>query len=385
MKVKVLIVCAIVISIIAILVLFNNKQSKHIEENYNNDELKNNIQEEENQIFSEYLEKSEEYLKSLSLDEKIGQIFLVRYPEKNQIEILNEYKFGGYLFFERDFKGKNRDDIKNEIASLQEVSKIPLMMAVDEEGGNVVRASSNKKLIDERFKSPRELFEEGGFDRIREDTLSKSEFLYDMGINLNLAPVVDVSTDNNDYMYKRTLGEGTELTSTFAETVISASKSGKVSYTLKHFPGYGKNSDTHKGSSTDTKTYEDILKNDLPPFIAGIKAGAEAVLVSHNIVTSIDESNPASLSSKVHEILRNELKFSGIIITDDLYMGAVSKDEEAVVKAVLAGNDLIIVTDYKKSIEDVKVAIEKEKISEETIDNMVRRIIAWKYYKGMIS
>ena len=97
----------------------------------------------------------------------------------------------------------------------------------------------------------------------------------------------------------------------------------------------------------------------MPPFKAGIEAGAEVVLVSHNIVNAIDSNSPASLSTKVHEILRRELGFSGIIITDDLYMGAVSKEEDAVVKAVLAGNDLIIVTDYEKSINEVKIALEE--------------------------
>ena len=166
--------------------------------------------------------------------------------------------------------------------------------------------------------------------------------------------------------------------------MIEASREGTVSYTLKHFPGYGNNSDTHKGSSKDTKSYEEIEKIDLPPFKAGIKAGAEAVLVSHNIVESIDAENPASLSPKINKILRENLNFKGIIITDDLYMGAVSEDSEAVIKSVQAGNDIIIVTDYKKSIEDIQKAIENGTISLEKIDKMVTQILAWKYYKGLM-
>ena len=122
----------------------------------------------------------------------------------------------------------------------------------------------------------------------------------------------------------------------------------------------------------------------MPPFEKGIKEGAEAVLVSHNIVKSIDGENPASLSPKVHELLRKKLGFTGVIITDDLYMGAVSEDKDAVVKAVLAGNDLIIVTDYEKSIQDVKKAILEGKISEEAIGNIAKKVIAWKYYKEMM-
>lgn len=107
-------------------------------------------------------------------------------------------------------------------------------------------------------------------------------------------------------------------------------------------------------------------------------------MVSHNIVTSIDQDNPASLSKKMHDILRDELGFTGVIITDDLDMGAVSSDKDAVVKAVLAGNDLIIVTDYKASIESVKRAVEEGRIREEEINEKVLNILAWKYYKEMM-
>ncbi len=157
-----------------------------------------------------------------------------------------------------------------------------------------------------------------------------------------------------------------------------------MSYTLKHFPGYGSNADTHKGAAVDAKTYEDIKRYDLPPFIEGINAGAESVMVSHNIVVSIDEANAASLSPAIHDILRNELKFTGVIITDDLDMGAVQSDNEAVVKAILAGNDLIIVTDYTKSIEDVKKALIEGRISENMINEKVEKVLAWKYYKKMM-
>ena len=205
-----------------------------------------------------------------------------------------------------------------------------------------------------------------------------------MGIYLNLAPVVDVSTEPGDYMYERTLGENTELTSVYAKTVIEASKKGKVSYTLKHFPGYGNNTDTHTGIVVDSRVYQEIVEYDLPPFKAGIDVEAEAVLVSHNVVTSIDKDNPASLSKEVHRLLREELGFTGVIITDDLAMGAVKNEEEAVIKAVTAGNDLIIVTDYAKSIQTVKKAVEDGKLSESQINELAFRVLAWKYYKEML-
>lgn len=184
-------------------------------------------------------------------------------------------------------------------------------------------------------------------------------------------------------MYKRALGQNAELTAEYAKTVIESSKEGNVSYTLKHFPGYGNNTDTHTESAIDSRTYEDIMNNDIVPFKAGIESGAEAVLVSHNIVTSIDENNAASLSEDIHKLLREDLRFSGIIITDDLYMGAVSNDPDAAAKAVLAGNDILIVTEYEKAITSIKNAIEEGRITEEQINEKVKRIIAWKYYKKL--
>lgn len=337
----------------------------------------------DNGMFSEFYEMAYTKLKKLSLEEKIGQIFLVRVPENNKISDLKKYQFGGYLLFARDFTGKTKDEVIKMVDEFQENANIPLLIATDEEGGKVSRLSSNTNLVSSPFKSSSELYKEGGMDLIKKDTINKSETLEELGINLNLAPVVDVSTDPNSYMYERTIKENTSITSTYAKTVIEASKGSKVSYTLKHFPGYGDNADTHKTSATDNRTYSKIMEDDIPPFRAGIKAGAEAVLVSHTIVPAMDKDNPSSLSATTHNVLRNELGFTGIIITDDLAMGAVNVDN-AVVKAIKAGNDLLIVTDYESSIKEVKDAIEDSTLSKEAVDKMAFRIIAWKYYKGLM-
>ena len=142
--------------------------------------------------------------------------------------------------------------------------------------------------------------------------------------------------------------------------------------------------DTHKGTSTDYKSYADILKEDIPPFEAGINAGAEAVMVSHNIVFNIDRENPACLSKRINNILRKNLKFTGIIITDDISMKAVSNIQDVTVKAILAGNDLIITTDYEESFNSIKNAISNGVLSEEYISGLAFRILAWKYYKGLM-
>lgn len=338
----------------------------------------------DNGIFSNYYNLAYTKLKELTLDEKIGQLLLVRYPDSNQKEELKKYGFSGYVFFEKDFRNKTKKEVQDMMSSLQEVSKIPILTAVDEEGGTVVRISSNANLVSSPFKSSQELYNAGGFAKISTDTKEKSRILKELGLNVNLAPVVDVSTNPSDYMYPRTICENTSITSTYAKTVIEASKGTGVSYTLKHFPGYGNNTDTHTGSSTDTRTLNDIQTNDLPPFESGIKAGAEAVLVSHNIVTSIDPDNPASLSLEVHNLLRNDFNFTGVIITDDLAMGATSGISNATVKAVQAGNNLIITTDYQNSINSLKNAINDGTITEEQIDTLVFRTLAWKYYKGLM-
>lgn len=335
-------------------------------------------------IFSQYYILANDKLQELTLEEKISQLLLVRYPDNNPIGELVKYQFGGYLFFEKDFKDKTKKEVQNMMTSLQKNAKIPILTAVDEEGGKVVRISSNPNLVSEKFKSSQQLYSLGGFETIKNDTINKSNLLNSLGINLNLAPVVDVSTNPNDYMYERSFGQNTELTSTYAKTVINASKNLGVSYTLKHFPGYGNNDDTHNGITVDNRDYDDIVNNDLPPFKAGIDVGAEAVLVSHNIVANIDSSNPASLSTSIHNLLRNELNFTGIIITDDLAMGAISSINNATIKAILSGNDLIITTDYIESINEIKTAINDGTISEDLIDKLAFRVLAWKYYKGLM-
>lgn len=339
---------------------------------------------EDKSAFSVFYKQAAKKLDKMTLKEKVGQVLLVGAPEKNQAELLKDNPYSGYILYKRDFQDKSASQVKSKIRTLQNASKIPLLIAVDEEGGTVVRVGSNPKLIDNEFKSPQELYKAGGMDAIKQDTIDKSKVLNNLGINLNLAPVVDVATDPNAYIYYRTIGENTNITSEYARTVINASKGTGVSYTLKHFPGYGNNVDTHQSESVDDRTFDDIRDNDLPPFIAGTKAGAEAVLVSHNIIKSIDPSEPASLSASVHNLLRNTVGFSGISITDDLSMKAI-KDDEPLVKALLAGNDLLIVTDSTNSIDQIVNAVRDGKLDEKVVDKAALRVIAWKYYKGLFT
>lgn len=403
----------IIVTIITILILigisvFWLKQNDYVKENLENENKiseENVIEEQfdrikEYGIFGEYYEKAEQKLETLTIEEKIAQLFVIGNSANTDYTELQKYQFGGYLFFKEFFNEKTEQQVKNKIEQYQKESKIPLLMAIDEEGGIVVRISNNKNLSATPFKASSQIYNNGGFEAIKQDTINKSNFLNNLGINLNFAPVVDIANNPKDYMYSRSLQQDKDKTAIFAKTVIEASKGLGVSYTLKHFPGYGNNADTHIGSSIDKRTYEDIYNNDLEPFRAGIEAGAECVMVSHNIVTSIDDKNQSSISSKVHTLLRDELNFKGIIITDALNMGAIRDEntiEDAIAKAITAGNDMIILsidkntTDkdgskitYQRVINAVRNALDNKTIEQEKIDEAVTRILAWKYYKEML-
>lgn len=331
--------------------------------------------------------REQEILESLSLEEKIGQLFMARCPDNQQVEAIQKYNLGGYILFARDFKGKTRDQVITMIKTYQNSSKIPMFIGVDEEGGSVVRISQYKSLRQQAFLGPQELYSQGGFSLIYQDALQKSNFLKDLGINVNFAPVADISTDSADFIYKRTIGENTELTQEYVKTVLRAMNEEKIGSVLKHFPGYGNNLDTHVGSVIDKRDYNTFVNNDFLPFETGIENGASLILVSHNIVLAMDPLYPASLSLKIHNILRNQLEFTGVIITDDLAMGAIKswqKNEDLAVLAIEAGNDIILTSNYENQIESIKNAVLNGKITEERINESVLRILKLKLKLGII-
>lgn len=177
------------------------------------------------------------------------------------------------------------------------------------------------------------------------DTIEKAALLQSLGVNVNLAPVCDVSNNPSDYIYPRTFGKDAKQTAAYVKTVVETMNGRKLGAVLKHFPGYGSNVDTHTGIATDTRPYTSFETADFLPFQAGIAAGAGGVLVSHNIVTCMDETLPASLSPAVHRVLRDTLGFNGVIMTDDLMMEAIKQytgAQKAAVLAVRAGNDMVL-------------------------------------------
>lgn len=366
---KVLIILLIIAIPITIFIISNLSPSKEVLES---DDSMNSI---------DVLDELDEMIANMTLEEKVGQMFMPRAPLENAQEMVSKYHLGGYILFARDFEGKTKEEVINNIASYQNASEIPMLIGVDEEGGTVNRISKFKEFRDTPFASPQEIYKSSGFLGIEEDTITKAEFLKSFGINVNFAPVADVSTNPDDYIYARSFGENANLTSKYVETVVIAMKESNIASVLKHFPGYGNNVDTHKGMSIDNRSYETFLESDFLPFISGIKSGADIILVSHNIVNSMDPDNPASLSKKVHEILRDDLGFTGVIITDDLHMDAIKDyigNTESAVKAILAGNDLICTTDFETQIPAVIEAVKAGTISEEQINESVYKILKLK-------
>ena len=220
------------------------------------------------------------------------------------------------------------------------------------------------------------------------DAHEKNAFLADIGINLNLAPVCDISENPKDFMYSRSLGQDARTTSNYAKKIVSACLEDNMGCALKHFPGYGNSADTHKGLAVDRRSMKQLESNDLLPFKAGIDAGAPAVLVSHNIVKAIDDNLPASLSPAVHRLLREKLDFGGVIITDDLSMDAIDNyfpETNSAVTAILAGNDILCTGNYKNQYAAVLDAVKKGDISENRIDTSVKKILRWKINLKLIN
>ena len=335
----------------------------------------------------------EDLLSSLTTEEKVGQLFFVRCPAESATEDVGTYHLGGYILFGRDFADKTADDVIQSIRSYQTAAAadtgIPLLMGVDEEGGTVVRVSSNPHLRSEKYPSPQKLLAQGGMERLVENTAEKDTLLHALGINVNLAPVADVSTNPRDFIYDRTFGQDAAGNSACVTAVVEQMAADNMGSVLKHFPGYGSNADTHTGIAVDQRNLETFRESDFLPFSAGIAAGngTTAVLVSHNIMTAVDDSLPASLSPAVHDLLRDELGFGGVAMTDDLAMDAVaaySTDGAVAVMALQAGNDLIITTDYRTQIPKVMEALETGALSMDTIDIACRRVLTWKQNLGLL-
>ena len=330
---------------------------------------------------------AETYVDSLTLAQQTGQLFFARCPDVGAADLAAQYDIGGYILFGRDFEGQTPESVRTAIASYQHAAATPMLIGVDEEGGTVVRISSNPNFRAVPFHSPQSLYNEGGFDLITSDTKEKDELLASIGVNVNFAPVCDVSTDPNDFINARAFGQDAAQTSEYVRTVVAQMLADNTGMVLKHFPGYGSNVDTHTGIAIDERPIETFRESDFLPFEAGIDAGAQSILVSHNIVQCMDGELPASLSPAVHDILRDELGFDGVIMTDDLIMEAITDytgGENAAVLAVQAGNDMLVSSDFVTQYNAVLTAVQDGTISEGRIRESAIRVIRWKMDLGLM-
>lgn len=331
----------------------------------------------------------EELMQSMTLEEWVGQLFLVGVDPENVQQHIQEINPGGLLLFAHDFANETPgDSAVKKIARWQEAAKIPLFIAADEEGGTVTRISCYPYYRGTKFLSPRKLFFQGGLERVLEFELEKCQLLSSLGVNVNLAPVVDITTDKGAFMYQRSLGEDAATTGDFAAGMVKLMNEQGIGNALKHFPGYGNNVDTHTGIAVDSRPLEEFKSKDLIPFQRGIDAGCGAILVSHTIVEAFDPELPASLSPAVHRYLREEMGFEGVIMTDDLIMQAITDAYgagEAAVMAVLAGNDLLCCTNFEEQYEAVLAAVYEGRIDYDTIKSAVTRVLRWKLDLGLLS
>ena len=326
-------------------------------------------------------------LSSLSLEEKIAQMLLVScHPEVDIFDAV-DFGVGGLCLYAFSFEGLTKDEVISMNESFQSSAKIPLIISTDEEGGTVNRISLNDNLRAVPFWAPADLLSEGGWELVKSDTEEKADLLLSLGVNVNLAPVCDVPLSEDNYIFDRCVSLDPEVTAKYSALVTSVMKEKGIGSTLKHFPGYGGSIDTHENVSYDSRPYSDFENKDFLPFVSGINAGADSVLVSHNIVECMDADMPASLSENVHSILRNELSFDGVIMTDDLAMDGITEftdGENAAVAAVLAGNDLLCCENYREATVAIQAAVEDGRISEERINSSVERILKWKAELSLI-
>lgn len=295
---------------------------------------------------------------------------------------LAKYAVGGVVYFGKNMKSE--EQLKEMIDNTQLYTKYPLFIAVDEEGGSVSRVANAG--IATGVGSAQEIGASGDANNAYQAGTAVGTYLANLGFNLNFAPVADIANVENSVMAKRSYGSDAATVSTYMNSMMKGLEEQKVTACLKHFPGIGcTTKDTHDGIVTTDRSIEDFRANEFTVFQAGIDAGTNMIMVSHMAATSLAGDNtPSSLSDKVvTDILRNELNFNGVIITDAMNMSAISEyygADEAAIMALKAGCDMILMPeDFEKAYNGVLQAVADGTISEERINDSLRRIYRIKY------
>lgn len=343
---------------------------------------------------SELVEKT---LADMSLYEKICQMMYVT-PEKitgigvataageTTKQALEKYPVGGIVYFAQNLESK--DQVKEMISNSQSYSKIGLFISTDEEGGIVNRLMDTvgTTYIDSMYN-----YKDEGTQKAYDNAHTIASDMAALGFNMDFAPVADVwSNPDNTVIGERAYSDDYAQAAELVGSAVKGFRDGGVICTLKHFPGHGDTAeDSHYSSAYVKRTKDEIMKDEMQPFTAGIDAGAEFVMVGHLIVPDIDEV-PATLSYKiVTEMLRGDLGFDGLVITDSMMMSAINDNytvADAVTKAVKAGDDMILEpADLDAAVTALEDAVKNGDITEDRIDESVRRILTLKEKQGLLS
>ena len=312
----------------------------------------------------------------------VGQLLLGKCSDTDDAESdIVRYSLGGCWFTDACFYDKGEGEVKDAVGAVKEAAKISPILAVREEGGYYTTFPQLG------FESMRNYYESGGMDAVKTAESEKAETLASLGFNLNLAPVLDMPEDYDQIMYSRSLASDPNTVSAFAEYAVKTSQGKGVSVAPKHFPGYGTIPDTTDSIVTDTRDAKTIMENDFKPFKSAVNAGAHFVMVSNVVVTNMDSGHTAALSATIHSVMREELGFTGIIITDTLDgedYSAYADGHKVAVQAILAGNDMMIVEDYETAYADILAAVNDGTISKDILTDRCTRVIAYKYANGLL-
>ena len=338
---------------------------------------------------SDYLgEAVESIIAGMTLEDKVAGLFIIT-PEaltgtdtvikagSVTEQSLAERPVGGLIYFSKNIKDSAQ--LTEMLQNTRGWSKKYIFLGVDEEGGTVSRVAGNGLADD--VGNMADIGATGDAAAAQEAGAIIGGYLSEYGFNLNFAPVADVITEGNETIGSRSFGSDPNLVAPMVAAAVEGMQSSGVSACLKHFPGLGDTvEDTHDGMATTEKSLEDFNAIDFPVYQAGINAGADMVMVSHLSAPNVTGDNtPASLSEKmITEILRGQLGYQGIVITDAMGMTAITDyytADEAAVKALQAGADMILMPeDYETAYNGVLEAVNNGTLSEERINESLRRI-----------
>ena len=325
----------------------------------------------------------------MSLDEKIGQLLFLGFQgtvlDKRAIEVIDRYRPGGLIVMGENVKSAAQLlALVNSLKAESSKGGIPAFIAVDEEGGRVSRMPPELKDIP----SARTIGKTGGADIANSVGGVIAEELKAFGFNMDFAPVLDIwSNPKNTVIGDRALGTDADTVGRLGVQVMKGLASEGIIPVVKHFPGHGDTTaDSHKELPVSDSSLERLKSFELKPFAEAAGNGADAVMVAHILLPRVDDKNPASLSRTfITDILRKLIGFDGVVITDDLTMGAISKNygmAEAALMSFKAGSDLILVVhgydDEVAVAEALKNAAQSGEISRDRLDESVYRILKLK-------